>query len=577
MEKIMIEKINGYCDKTIKYGLYFFALTCVLSISGMQFGYFPALLAYLVKIIVNWKFNYEKEKLNLFDLAFFVFFFTSFFSCFLGINTLNSLLGMFKSGGWMLLYLVVSNNLKDKKEIKTLIILVIIGSVLGSIYAIYKGTEGIGRLYGGAGHPLSLSAILLFLISLILSLIFFEKKKTIKFILIAVFLLMMVVEILTYVKAGLLAFVFSLIIMAILFKRKKIFVLLLGFIVIIASITIFLPDSTLSITVSKKFNPKFSSNFERLCMWKSGLLIFKNHPLGIGIHNLELIYPKYKLPEAIYPNVGHLHNNFMQIMVERGIYTLFAYIFLIFAFYYVTIKALPTIKEKFEKYIVIGIIGGFSAYLISGIFEYSLSMVILNLWFFIGISIAIIKTREKRIGVFLDRDGTIDVEKGYLSNPDELELIPRSAEAIKLLNELNIPVIVTTNQSGVSRGKFTEKTLKKINKRLQKMLRKSAGAYLNEIYYCIHLTESGCLYRKPNSGMLIKGEKKYNLDLKKSYVIGDKVTDIEFGNKVGAKSILVLTGDGITEKEKLGDNKPVFIAKDLFEAVEWMKGVERIK
>jgi len=567
----MMKKINYYCDEVIKYGLYIFAFSCAFFFSAMQIGYFIALLAYLIKIIVNWRFNYTKEKLNMFDAAFFIFFFISFISCFFSVDILNSLKGMFKTGGWMFLYLVVSNNLKDKNQIKTLIILVVISGVIGSIYAILRGPTDAGRLFGGAGLPLSLSEIFLFIITLVLALVFFEKDMKLKIILILSLLLITVVQILTYARSGLLALIVSIFVMGFFLKWKKVFALLLVLLIIFTSVTFLLPNSKLSSVILRIFNPKDSSNFERLCMWKSGLLISKDYPLGIGIHSLSLIYPKYKLSEAHYPNQGHLHNNFLQILVERGIEGLLAFLLLLFSFYYVSIKSLPTI-EKFERYIVIGIIGGVTGFIIAGVFEYDFgaSIVVLNFWFFTGVCMAIIKTSEKRIGVFLDRDGVINVEKGYLSSPNDLELIPRSADAIKILNDRDIPVIVITNQSGVSRGKFTEGTLKKINKKLQKMLEEAADAYLNEIYYCIHLPESGCPCRKPNSGMLIRGANKYNLDLKKSYVVGDKVTDIECGNKVGAKSILVLTGDGITEKEKLGDNKPAFIARDLFEAVEWI-------
>lgn len=177
-----------------------------------------------------------------------------------------------------------------------------------------------------------------------------------------------------------------------------------------------------------------------------------------------------------------------------------------------------------------------------------------------------------RIAVFMDRDGTITEEMGYLKEPEKLKLIPRSGEAIRLLNEKGILTIVVSNQSGVARGYFTEKTVRETHQKLKKLLAEK-GAYLDGIYYCPHHPEFGppkyrkdCNCRKPKPGMLEKAAKKFNLDLKKCYVIGDKVDDIKLPQNVGAKGILVLTGYGQKSREKI---RPDYIARDLYQAVKW--------
>ena len=145
------------------------------------------------------------------------------------------------------------------------------------------------------------------------------------------------------------------------------------------------------------------------------------------------------------------------------------------------------------------------------------------------------------MAVFMDRDGTITEEMGYLKEPKKLRLTPRSGEAIKLLNKREILVIVVSNQSGVARGYFTEKTVRETHKRLEELLA-AKGAHLDGIYYCPHHPEFGssnyrknCSCRKPRPGMLLKAAKKFNLDLKKCYVIGDKVEDIELAKNVGGE------------------------------------------
>lgn len=181
--------------------------------------------------------------------------------------------------------------------------------------------------------------------------------------------------------------------------------------------------------------------------------------------------------------------------------------------------------------------------------------------------------KKHKAAVFMDRDGTITEEMGYLKEPEKLRLISRSAEAIKLLNKREILAIVVSNQSGVARGYFTEKTVRETHKRLEKLLAEK-GAYLNGIYYCPHHPKFGppkyrkdCNCRKPKSGMLLRAAKKFNLDLKKCYVIGDKVNDIKLARNVGAKGILVLTGYGERSKKKV---KSDYVAKNLYQAVRWI-------
>lgn len=188
------------------------------------------------------------------------------------------------------------------------------------------------------------------------------------------------------------------------------------------------------------------------------------------------------------------------------------------------------------------------------------------------------KTR-KVPAVFLDRDGTICEEVGYLARPDQLRLIPGSAEAIAALNRAGILAIVTTNQSGVARGYFTEENVAAVHERLKGLLGEM-GAKLDAIYYCPHHAEKGlgqyrvaCDCRKPLPGMIRRAATEFDIDLLHSYVVGDKITDIEFGRNAGLRTVLVLSGYGREESQRLeaeGGAMPDFVANDLREAVSWI-------
>ncbi len=172
------------------------------------------------------------------------------------------------------------------------------------------------------------------------------------------------------------------------------------------------------------------------------------------------------------------------------------------------------------------------------------------------------------IAVFFDRDGTINEESGYLSNPDDLSLIKGAAEAVKRLNSIGIKVIVISNQSGVGRGFFSEEDLARVNKRLTDLLL-SRGARIDAIYYCPHHPEDNCECRKPKPGLLKKAALEHSIDLIRSYVVGDKKTDVELAGNAGSKGILVKTGFG-SDQLKTMTSPPAFVAEDILDATGWI-------
>ena len=181
--------------------------------------------------------------------------------------------------------------------------------------------------------------------------------------------------------------------------------------------------------------------------------------------------------------------------------------------------------------------------------------------------------------IFMDRDGTISEEAGYINHVSRFQLLSKTIEAIRLINQSSFKAIVVTNQAGVARGYFPEELVNKVHTKMT-MLLNEGDAYLDKIYYCPHHPQVGpdkyridCNCRKPKTGMLEKAAEEFNLDFSQSYVIGDKYTEVALGYKVGAQSILVLTGYGRGELELFSrqwEHKPHFVAEDLLSAVNWI-------
>lgn len=183
-----------------------------------------------------------------------------------------------------------------------------------------------------------------------------------------------------------------------------------------------------------------------------------------------------------------------------------------------------------------------------------------------------------RPAVFIDRDGTLTEEVGYVNHPKRLRLLPRSGEAIRRLNAADVPAVVVTNQAGVARGYFSEDVLLAVTGELHAQLER-AGARLDGVYICAHHPTEGeppfrmrCDCRKPQPGLLVRAATELGLDLRRSVMVGDKPSDLEVAPQVGASSVLVLTGYGLGEWEYRRDHlrvTPDHVAGDLLDAVEW--------
>jgi D-glycero-D-manno-heptose 1,7-bisphosphate phosphatase len=175
----------------------------------------------------------------------------------------------------------------------------------------------------------------------------------------------------------------------------------------------------------------------------------------------------------------------------------------------------------------------------------------------------------RRRFILLDRDGTIIVERHYLSDPQQVELISGAALGLGLLRQMGFGLVVITNQSGIGRGLFDRARLDLIHRRLYALLA-AEGVYLNGIYFCPHTPEDECSCRKPKPGLVELAATQLGFDPQASYLIGDQPCDIELGQRIGATTFLVRTGYGAQVAAQTTVN-PDCVVEDLWEAAQIIK------
>lgn len=182
--------------------------------------------------------------------------------------------------------------------------------------------------------------------------------------------------------------------------------------------------------------------------------------------------------------------------------------------------------------------------------------------------------------IFLDRDGTINEEVGYLDSLERLAVYPEAFTAMRMINQSRFKAVVVTNQSGVARGYFTEELVVLVHSRIQDLMHEN-DASIDAFFYCPHyplaggeLQRTSCLCRKPEAGMFLQAAGDLNIDLGQSFMIGDTMRDMEAAQKAGVKGILVRTGYGKETENALHNSavKPVHIADNILEAVRWIIG-----
>lgn len=182
------------------------------------------------------------------------------------------------------------------------------------------------------------------------------------------------------------------------------------------------------------------------------------------------------------------------------------------------------------------------------------------------------KSAVRTKAIFIDRDGVINLDPGgwtehsYVTDWKDFKFLPGSLEALRILNQKNVKVIVVSNQAGVTKGCYSKEKLDEINESMLREIEKNGGR-IEEVFYCIHRNEDNCDCRKPKPGMLETASRKYGIDPKATYFIGDDKKDIIAGKKIGCKAVLVLSGKSSREDIESWEEKPDHVFKDLLEAV----------
>lgn len=185
--------------------------------------------------------------------------------------------------------------------------------------------------------------------------------------------------------------------------------------------------------------------------------------------------------------------------------------------------------------------------------------------------------RKLRPAIFLDRDGTVTDEVGYINHVSRAKIYPFAAEAVRMLKSTGLPVIIVTNQSGVGRGYFTEEIVGQVHRMVQDNL-EAAGTTIDAYYHCPHHPSAvvekyrqECRCRKPGTGMPEEAAEKFGIDLSRSWVVGDTYRDMKMGFAIGARTILLMTGYGRGEYEYRRTEwprMPDWVAENLLEAAK---------
>lgn len=177
------------------------------------------------------------------------------------------------------------------------------------------------------------------------------------------------------------------------------------------------------------------------------------------------------------------------------------------------------------------------------------------------------------IAVFVDRDGTLNEDRGYVTSPEQLVVFPGVLKALTRLNQLGVRVILLTNQSAIGRGFMTAQDLERIHQKFEDLLRDQDGK-LDAIYYCPHHPDEDCACRKPNIAMIQEAAQQFSLDLSLCYVVGDKCSDVEAAHRAGVQGVLVMSSDysgAAVEARDAGQFPIAYVAKSFVEAVAWIE------
>lgn len=177
--------------------------------------------------------------------------------------------------------------------------------------------------------------------------------------------------------------------------------------------------------------------------------------------------------------------------------------------------------------------------------------------------------KSKKKSIFLDRDGVLNIDTGYTYKINDFIPTPHVIEGLKTLTDCGYLLFIITNQSGIGRGHYAETDMHRFHAYMLNYF-STFGITIEEIYFCPHTPEDGCDCRKPSTKFIIEAEKKYNVDLENSFVIGDRDTDMRMAHAVGVKSIFMLHEQNTEEITQAMNEKPTYVATTLLHAASFV-------
>ena len=424
----MNQELVNRCEYLIRIGLILFALFLPISIAATQFFWIFLMLVWLVKIIAsgNWKLN-----ANFMNKPILVFMLLTVISVFFSLDIRHSMRGL-RSESLVILFFLIINNVKDKKQVKQLLLFFIIGSVIVSLQGISQYLVGVnthegqivtrpdflarapegflrfismldGRIIASRGHPLTLAEGLMFAISVGVPLIFITSGKQRVWLILSV-LTIGIALVFTFSRFPWLGtFIGVLFIFVFIFSRFKKAALKIGTILLIVGIlsgfiSLMMGDSRQSI-IERATTDLWDQ--ERVYMWQAGLDIIKDYPLwGVGMKNIAKVYPDYVNPKAKWKQGwGELHNNFIHIAAERGILTLIAFLWIVIGYFIYTFRFYCKVRPRgdLSSLLILGFLAAFIGFVITGMTEYNFgdSEIVMMLWFIIGLTIVVTQDYEK--------------------------------------------------------------------------------------------------------------------------------------------------------------------------------------
>ncbi|MBI5574001.1 MAG: HAD-IIIA family hydrolase [Elusimicrobia bacterium] len=558
----MLKKI----DLILYYGLFVLAFVMPISIAATNTVWIFLFFIWIIKIA------FLKSGKNSIDFsppltsAILIFFCSAVISSIFGVDFRRSIKGLNENMLFFIFFLTLSN-VKNFNHAKKIIFIFIVSSSIMGLLGLIQYITGIsfdygkllymldGRAHGTRSWPQTYAEGLLLAFPVSISAVLYLRKKIFYITSILIFSGI----IFSYVRMVWISTTIILVVLLFIeIKRlKNLTYIFTALLILAVASSFFLPGRLNIIKRATNFSDPVRTN-----MWKTGLKIFRDYPLlGVGLKNIKKVYPYYyqklNFLKEFY-KLSHLHSTFIHILVERGIIGFLVFLYLFAIYFYYGIKKAKCVSEE-EKFFIYGCLFSVFGFLLSGLTEhtYGDSEIQMIMWFLMAL------TFYKSRAVFIDRDGTINEDMHYSADERKLEIMYCSYPAIKLLNQADYKVIIITNQSGVARGNFSEKDVKKLNEVIIKKL-KEKDAVINDIYLCPHHPDENCNCRKPKPGMILRAKKNLNIDIKNSYMVGDMQSDIDLAKNVGAKSVFVLTGAGIDVK---GAD---YTAEDILDAAEWI-------